>query len=387
MSILFSIFYLSCFLVFIVSALKYKLRISLGYLFGFIAALAVSLAFSFRDILDIHDAVVYMGYFREYSDFSSIFNGSYAWKEDYFFFFIGYFFKLFSNDDMLYMQFFYFLNSIFFFFTLFLITLKVGRVEVFIIILFVLSSSSFYFLYGNVVRQGLALSLFLLFTYLSIINSTILIKVLMLLVTACAYYSHKAVFILFLAVLFLPILKKTPYISFLLLGSLISYISSYFYKILLSIVGVEGSLILKLDIYQQAGGQHDVFMKFLITFCMLFLAGKILNFCKLRQFGGHSFIQVTDIFYFSATTNFFISVLMIPFAKIATRFLLYSDILLALLIPLSITFVLNRTNRVAGMNKQSYKCVILLLCFGYSIIVFSHPAIESLFGGEIFPVL
>ena len=355
-----------------------------------IVALYFSVLLSNRDVYSINDAVIYMEYFNEYSDFSSIFTGSYAWKGDYFFFFLGYLFKLFSNDSELYIRTFYFFNTLFYFV---LSALLLNRVKVYnylFFVVFVIVSSSFFFLYGNVIRQGLAFNLFLMFILVYSSNHGYLRFIIAPLILIAAIFSHKAIIVLIIPVYIVNYMGRWSKTKLLLIGTASAFLLSSFYQFFLTLIG-GGAIFHKLMVYKEAEGSSNVVFKFFITLVFLLLTTilvkhlqvyfqkqKLLDQIRAKE------IKIIEITYYASLFNFFVSILTIPFGKIATRFLLYTDSLLVIMLPMIIMLIFRYKQRITGLRFNTIAFFVCVMVIPYSFLFFQHDGIVSVLGENVF---
>jgi len=141
---------------------------SLTFIIMFYGLIIVSFFYGFREIVIYNpqgfttDSFRYMNWFYEIKTIDDVFYGSSSWKADYFFFLIAYVVHNFTNNHNIY----FFVNSILSFSILVLGYYKLIGKKYFyfmpLILLFLVCSSTVVANYGNLLRQGLALSLFIL---------------------------------------------------------------------------------------------------------------------------------------------------------------------------------------------------------------------------------
>lgn len=381
MSSILAVLYGLLLLLVISSFLKNKDTIIVSLFSYVFIAVYLSFTLSSRNVFEIHDAVVYMGYFDEYSDFNSIFTGSYSWKGDYFFFFLGYLFKLFSKDSEMYMRTFYFFNAFFYFVVSALILWKCRVSNYIFFMLFVCVSSSFFFLYGNVVRQGLAFSLFLSLIFL-LSCRTLSFKIFIIpLVIVAAALSHKAILVLIAPIFFIRFFRKIPKKLMLLGGCLASVLLSKFYEVILSLTG--GALLHKLLVYKEALGTSDLMVKFIMSFAFLMIATTLSDRNIMTKVES-GVLKIIDYLYYACVSNFFVAILTIPFGKISTRFLLYTDATLLLLLPILILISFKYNKELFGLKFYFVCFFVVLIMFPYSFMFFQHAGIVSVLGEAVF---
>lgn len=343
-----------------------------------------ALVLASRNVYAIDDAVVYMSYFKEYSDFSSIFTGSYSWKGDYFFFFLGYLFKLFSKDPVLYIKTFYFVNTLCFFVLSATIISRCKTHNYLFNFVFIVVSSSFFFLYGNVIRQGLAFNLFLLFLLIYSSPRYYLKFIWLIIITILAFLSHKAIVVLFLPVLFIRFFSKFPKPKFIIVVLFIGVSVSNFMEILLYFLG--GPLLSKFMIYKESVGEADGIEKLLLTFILLIITTYILQYRSVLKLD-RCRERIQSSLYYCAVFNFGVVILTYPFGKIATRFLLYSDACLLLLLPILVLNSYEYKKNVCGIPFYAFSFFCCFLLIIYSFMFYQHDGIVSVLGQAVLPNL
>ena len=175
-------------------------------------------------------------------------------------------------------------------------------------IFILISTSVFYLMYGNVIRQSLAISFFVF----SVLRQDRLRYV----AFALAFFSHMSVFFL-LPVLFIKKNEnKMAFLSYLvlLLGSFICFLGSDYIYTILSFVGIE-SLENKADLYEDFGRTNGdssirtLFVSGILLFVLSYVSGK--QFVKIDK----EYVWLEKI----VMVSFFIMVSLVSMDKIFER--------------------------------------------------------------------
>lgn len=344
-------------------------------LFSYVLIFSLPVVFVLRDFYEIKDALVYMDYFREYDDFYSIFNGSYSWKGDYSFFFFGWLTKLFIDSPMSYMAFFYYINCFFALLFLYKISCKMECHYHLLLFLSFFCSSSFYFLYGNVVRQGMAFSFFLLFVLVVLSFKGWVRIILGVIVFLVAIYSHKSVIVLFCSIALFFAYKKKSMFTLLVLGVLLTIV---FKDVLLFVMNVffgEYSMLRgKIEDYASGDASSNITSKFVISFLGLSFVSMRRHFLELNG----SKEAVVDLLTFAAISCFLVAILTFGFGKMTTRFLLYVDILISILLPVIFCLKL-RSGFLNGFSELVAINFYSIVCLLYGGVILMHPSLILLF--------
>jgi hypothetical protein len=319
----------------------------------FIYILVVVLFISLRDIIPNSDTATYIEYFNYYDGFETVYHSYFAWKGDYFFFFLGWIIKLFTNSESLYIFLLDFIaiNLLFFAYYRILNTLNINKNTFIVLIFFVFSTSSFIFLYGNVIRQGLSVSLVLLaISYF--IDKKVTVGIFYFIL---AILTHKS------SLIFLPIFIIVFYydIKWLTIFFILGLSFSLSKLELISMIGDFNILFVsdKILVYQgaeQANIDIKLYVLFFNFIYLLFAINKSYVFDKLFKI----WILLFAIVLFSSEIE-----------KFASRLILYNDIILPILYYL-VLFI--------NKDKKYFKLLFtlnILFVFLYSVYVYNHQSI------------
>lgn len=293
------------------------------------------------------DLPLYMDFYKYNVAFADIFISKTAWKGDFLFFGlmpISHILGL-GKEDYITFQ---LSLSITLTFLAYFLFFKDSRALVFLALFFMLNSSSFYLIQGNVIRQGLSSSLLLLGICASNGAKTNLLK-------AMAFFSHKGSLFSFLSV-FLNYRNKTR-ILILLLALLIGYFSIFVH--IINLFPLPEFIATKLEFYssfERASSNSLIKLTLLICFNILFL-----------------FFRNTNVAYEKAYSFFFVfsvaAFLLFRFDGMFSRLVLYTDIFIPILAVGCIQqFTLKK-------NKVIATLVMIGLSLAYSIYVFNHESI------------
>ncbi len=309
---------------------------------------------SLRDLTG-SDTIIYIEYFHYYDDFSSVYDSYFSWKGDYFFFFLGWFIKLFTSSEFIYI-------FVLDFIGIFLLAFGFYRLSklsflnnnlFFIIMFFVFSTSSFIFLYGNVIRQGIAISLIIVSLSYFLDKRKFLGIIYFLL----AIFTHKS------SLIFLPVFLPVLYFNIKWRTIIFIFIVSFLVGKLQLITKIADFNILfvsdKILSYQNAE-QMNLNLKLIIlminTIIFSLFINKNIIFDKILKI----WILLFSVVLFS-----------IEIEKFASRLILYNDILTPLLYGM-ILFI---------SRKEKYFSILLisefLFIMIYSFYVYNHPSITN----------
>lgn len=190
----------------------------LGFVF---IVLYFSIFFGFKFVQPYTDAYYYLKYFQDISELSDVFLGSSSWKGDYLFFFLAYLGGKFE----------FFLGNYSYFIPISFLSILLCTISIWtlsspssrmVVLVFFISTSTFVALYGNLLRQGLALSLFI-FSLVFLVEKKLKTAFFIFMLSV---FVHKSVLIFIFAI---PLLRmswerRRVFIVFLIL---LSFILSY----------------------------------------------------------------------------------------------------------------------------------------------------------------
>jgi hypothetical protein len=307
----------------------------------------ILVVFTNRDYGANIDLPLYMDFYKYNVAFADIFISKTAWKGDFLFFGlmpISHILGL-GKEDYITFQ---LSLSITLTFLAYFLFFKDSRALVFLALFFMLNSSSFYLIQGNVIRQGLSSSLLLLGICANTGAKTNLFK-------AMAFFSHKGSLFSFLSV-FLNYRNKTR-ILIVSLALLIGYFSIFVH--IINLFPLPEFIATKLEFYssfERASSNSLIKLALLICFNILFL-----------------FFRNTNVAYEKAYSFFFVfsvaALLLFRFDGMFSRLVLYTDIFIPILAVGCIQqFTLKR-------NKVIATLVMIGLSLAYSIYVFNHESI------------
>jgi len=174
-----------------------------------------------RDYSANIDLPLYMDFYKFNQVFADIFESKTSWKGDFLFFAIMPISHLMGLDQEHYITL-QLIISISLTFTAYFIFFKENRAWLFLALFFMVNSSSFYLIHGNVIRQGLASSLLLMGLCTTVWEYSFLSKI-------AAFLSHKGSVFSFLT-RFVGISDKTR-IWLLIAALLVGYFSLFVYML------------------------------------------------------------------------------------------------------------------------------------------------------------
>jgi hypothetical protein len=307
----------------------------------------ILVVFTNRDYGANIDLPLYMDFYKYNVAFADIFISKTAWKGDFLFFGLMPLSHILGLGKEDYITFQLSLSITLTFLAYFLF-FKDSRALVFLALFFMLNSSSFYLIQGNVIRQGLSSSLLLLGICANTGAKTNLFK-------AMAFFSHKGSLFSFLSV-FLNYRNKTR-ILIVSLALLIGYFSIFVH--IINLFPLPEFIATKLEFYssfERASSNSLIKLALLICFNILFL-----------------FFRNTNVAYEKAYSFFFVfsvaALLLFRFDGMFSRLVLYTDIFIPILAVGCIQqFTLKR-------NKVIATLVMIGLSLAYSIYVFNHESI------------
>ena len=314
------------------------------------------LYFSRDYYIDTIDLKAYMLYYENTVTFSDVFSSKSAWKGDYLFFIWMPFGHLLSLKPVEYITVLTFVSVglLFIAYTRFYIK---DRSSLFLALFLVTCTSSFYHTSGNVLRQGLASSILILFltSNRSIVKEAGYNFLL--------FYIHKGSVFGFIKYL-LPRRKKYRLILFI-----ISVLFGYFSL----------SIILKLPMpkfyhdkllwystsFQRASNNSLLKLILLIIFNVIFFI-----FGKYKELKYRRAYQLFFAFSVSAA-------LMYKIDGIFSRIVIYVDIFIPILLVGLINELSNKKDKFIAITA------LLILSFLYSIYVFNHSSMQINFGDSV----
>lgn len=337
---------LLCLLVFLLFS-KLKRSTSLKAISLLLILLCVLAIFINRDYGANIDLPLYMDFYKYNVVFADIFISKTAWKGDFLFFALMPISHLmgFSKEDYITFQ---LVLSIGLTFLAYFYFFKDTRAMMFLALFFMLNSSSFYLIQGNVIRQGLSSSLLLLSLCVLPGIRTNLFKIM-------AFFSHKGSVFSFL----------TGFLNFktniravvLIIGVLAGYFSIFVH--LLKLFPLPQFVITKLEFYstfERASSNSIIKLGLLILFNILFLF--------LRNRKGNYEKAYALFFSFSLA-----ALLLFRFDGMFSRLILYTDIF----VPILTVGVIQRFSSKKNRAIATVICVVLSLA--YSVYVFNHESI------------
>lgn len=337
---------LLCLLVFLLFS-KLKRSTALKAISLILILLCVLAVFINRDYGANIDLPLYMDFYKYNVVFADIFVSKTAWKGDFLFFAlmpISHLMGL-AKEDYITFQ---LILSIGLTFLAYFHFFRNTRALLFLALFFMLNSSSFYLIQGNVIRQGLSSSLLLLSLCVLPGIRTNLFKLM-------AFFSHKGSVFSFITSL-LNFKNKIRAII-LIIGLFAGYFSIFVH--LLKLFPLPQFVITKLEFYstfERASSNSMIKLGLLLFFNLLFL------FFRNRQ--NHYEKAYSLFFAFSLA-----ALLLFRFDGMFSRLILYTDIFVPILTVGVIERFSSKNNRVIA----SIICITLSLV--YSVYVFNHESI------------
>lgn len=312
----------------------------------FLLLLVISV-FVNRDYSANIDLPLYMDFYKYNQVFADIFESKTAWKGDFLFFglmpvshFMG-----FDRENYITFQ---LIISITLTFIAYFTFFKENRAWAFLGLFFMLNSSSFYLIHGNVIRQGLASSLLLIGLCTTVWEYSLLSKI-------AAFLSHKgSVFSFFTR--FVNVGNKTR-ISLLIGALIIGYFSLFIY--VLNILPLPAFVETKISFYstfERASSNSLIKLILLLGFNCIFL---------LLRSKEAKFEKVYDLFFVFSIA----ALLFFRFDGMFSRLVLYTDIFIPFLsVGLIQQFLIKK-------NKSIAVLITIVFSFIYSVYVFNHDSI------------
>lgn len=307
--------------------------------------------FSLRDYNNsAFDLPVYMEYFNDTKRIIDVFISSSSWKADYIYFLIIPLLHAFNFDQFEYITFQTFLNIALLFYSIYRIFNNDFQL-IFLTFFLIVCTSSFYFLNGNVLRQGLAVPIIILSTTFVPFKSRTLLR-------SSTFFIHKgALFSIFDNLDFGS--KKMYYLIFLL-SAIIGV--SKIHLFLLQMLPLPNFISQKLEFYstfERASSNSMIKLVLLFLFNFVFIYFHFNAKIARRLF--------TIFFVFSN-----IALIFITFDGIYSRTILYTDTI----IPILLVFLLKER---FSLRKQ-YIYLLIFISLFYSVYVYNHPSILGIFG-------
>lgn len=326
---------------------KLKKSYALSTMFLVFLLLIVITVFVNRDYSANIDLPLYMDFYKYNQVFADIFESKTAWKGDFLFFAIMPVSHLlgFDQENYITLQ---LIISITLTFAAYFVFFKDTKAWVFLALFFMLNSSSFYLIHGNVIRQGLASSLLLLGLCTTVWEYSFLSKI-------AAFLSHKgSVFSFFTR--FFNVRNRAR--IWLLIGALII---GYFSLVILvlNLLPLPEFIVTKIKFYstfERASSNSLIKLILLLFFNFLFL------FQRNKE---AKFEKVYNMFFVFSLA----ALLLFRFDGMFSRLVLYTDIFIPILsVGLIRQFTLKKNRSIAIIS-------IIACSFMYSIYVFNHESI------------
>lgn len=312
-----------------------------------ILLLVVLTIFVNRDYSANIDLPLYMDFYKYHQVFTDIFESKTAWKGDFLFFAIMPVSHLMGFDQESYITL-QLIISISLTFIAYFVFFKEQKSWLFLALFFMVNSSSFYLIHGNVIRQGLASSLLLLGLCTTIGEYSFLSKV-------AAFLSHKGSVFSFLT-RFMKIGDKAR-LGLLVLSLLIGYFSLFIY--VLNLLPLPAFVETKLSFYatfERSSSNSLIKFVLLLGFNLLFL------FFRNKE---PKFERVYDLFLVFSIA----ALLLYRFDGMFSRLVLYTDIFIPILsVGMVQNFSLKRNRSIATLST-------IVLSMAYSFYVFNHDSI------------
>lgn len=326
-----------------------KLKKSFWLSFSVLALLLIIVVAIFvnRDYSANIDLPLYMDFYKYNQVFADIFESKTAWKGDFLFFAIMPVSHLmgFDQENYITLQ---LIISISLTFAAYFIFFREKKAWLFLALFFMVNSSSFYLIHGNVIRQGLASSLLLLGLCTIVWEYSLLSKI-------AAFLSHKGSVFSFLT-RFVKVGDRAR-IGLLIGASLIGYFSLFVY--VLNLLPLPAFVETKLGFYstfERSSSNSLIKLVLLLGFNLLFL------FLRNRQ---SNFERVYDLFFVFSIA----ALLLFRFDGMFSRLVLYTDIFIPILSVGMIQHFSIKKSRSIGI------LVTIICSFVYSVYVFNHDSI------------
>ena len=285
----------------------------------------------FRNLNEVLDISLYMDEMTFLKN-NSIFESSLAWKGDYLFLLI---LKILSYFDKYLGILIYFFISMLFFLKQLLRLSKNNNLSFGVLLLFVFSSLSFYLMFGNTLRQGLAFS-FILGSF----NNFNKNKIWFMFYFICAFMSHKSV-IIFLLPFIIIYFKNYKKITFFLLLPFFLFIYSYLLNNLISLKFTQYSSLTNPDIFND-------FIK-LIAVTVVFV---ISTFILKNKF---------TIFHLTILCIIIVSFVFINMPIISSRLLLFAQLIIPIILAHSYKEIQFKSNFNLKKGVVIYSLIFFLI--------------------------
>ncbi|GMN10064.1 hypothetical protein MTsPCn9_15210 [Croceitalea sp. MTPC9] len=311
--------------------------------------LLVSCIFLDRNYYEVTiDLERYINFYEQTLSVYDVFYSSTAWKGDFLFFLVMPFAHLFRMGPEQYISF-QTIISIFLLFLGYLRFFKGSRSLAILGLFFVINSSSFYLTQGNVLRQGMASSLFILSISAVSNKKFFLYKVANL-------FIHKGSLFSFLSFLTPKNWRTRLFLTGLSL--IIGYFSLQFF--LLSLLPLPEFFKNKLEFYssfERASNNSIVKLVILLIFNLIFL--RYSNNEKI------SYLRAYQLFFIFSIS----AILFFRLDGVFSRLVLYTDAFVPILTIGMITKIGDNRLRLIALVSA------ITISFLYSIYVFNHPSI------------
>ncbi len=309
--------------------------------------LVVIAIFVNRDYSANIDLPLYMDFYKYNQVFADIFESKTAWKGDFLFFAIMPISHLlgFDQENYITLQ---LIISISLTFVAYFVFFKEKKAWAFLALFFMLNSSSFYLIHGNVIRQGLASSLLLIGLCTTIWQYSLISKI-------AAFLSHKGSIFSFLTKFFN--ISDRARIWFIFGSLIIGYFSLFIY--VLNVLPLPEFVQTKISFYstfERASSNSLIKLILLLVFNFIFM------FLRNKE---AKFERVYDMFFVFSLA----ALLLFRFDGMFSRLVLYTDIFIPIL---SVGLIQNFTIK----KNRSIAIFTLIACsFVYSVYVFNHDSI------------
>ena len=316
--------------------------IFLVFLMGLIIIIFVN-----RDYSANIDLPFYMDFYKYNQVFADIFESKTAWKGDFLFFAIMPLSHLlgFDQENYITLQ---LIISIAITFLAYFVFFKEHRNWLFLALFFMVNSSSFYLIHGNVIRQGLASSLLLLGLCTTVWHYSLLAKI-------GAFLSHKGSVFSFLT-RFVKVGIRGR-ILLLMVAFFVGYYSLFVH--VLNLLPLPAFIETKLSFYntfERSSSNSLIKLVLLLGFNFLFL---------FFRNGEAKFMRTYDLFF----TFSIAALLLFRFDGMFSRLVLYTDVFIPfLVVGLLQQFSIKKNRSIAILTAVG--CSLI-----YSVYVFNHESI------------
>jgi len=319
--------------------------------------LSISIILTTRDVNAPNDMANYSWMYDKAKDYNYIFT---AYHGNMFYTFLTYLGNFFGLSKEI---FFKVLSIIYLFIFTYGLKLIFQNIKYLILsIVFFSLSSTFILLFTNVIRQGLALSLFVLAIGLLSNNKKTFAYIILLL----SIFSHFSMLPISLIILFVFYFhKKYPDKKFIYLLLLLPVIGKILFNSLASI----GGLFHKIEsLSNHAYNNNIVYVKMLILYIFLhiiYIYGK-----KFNLFHLFSFRFIYNIYFYLLS----LILLTSPVLLLSSRFLYYTSAL----IPILLAYIFYSKRNF--LNIYSRYIVFLIITIFYGIFVYNYKSTASVLG-------